>query len=228
VFEQIEQQQQQPFSKAKASREKKPISIFVLRTHTRSRGDTFNLTPDTYHAMFRLTRPLFQALKKSTGITGLSIHSDPLPELIKTYKQTISVLSTIPRTSVYRQGAEAFSRHKLNMVQAANGNITVAELRLKEGLIEESLEIASDELELARKMVEWKACVPFPTLVFISIQKFLTCFLSLQLGGTYRKIRARPVGAHWKMRQFFVKEFANCSLCRLHLLGDLKQFGGKY
>lgn len=171
--------------------------------------------------MFRLTRPLFQALKQSTGITGLSIHPDPLPELIKTYKQTISVLSTIPRTSVYRQGTEAFARHKLNMVQAANGNITIAELGLKEGLIEESLEIASDELELARKMVEWKACVP--SVYFHS--KFFDIFLSLQLGGTYRKIRARPVGAHWKikMRQFFVKEFANCSLCRLHyLLGDLK------
>lgn len=59
------------------------------------------------------------------------------------------------------------------MVQAANGNITIAELGLKEGLIEESLEIASDELELARKMVEWKACVPS---LFISIQNFLTCF----------------------------------------------------
>ena len=57
--------------------------------------------------MFRLTRPLFQALKKSTGITGLPIHPDPLPELVKIYERTISVLSTIPRTSVYRQGQKA-------------------------------------------------------------------------------------------------------------------------
>jgi len=129
--------------------------------------------------MFRLTRPLFQALKKSTGITGLPIHPDPLPELVKIYERTISVLSTIPRTSVYRQGVEGLTWHKLNLVRAANGNITLAELTLKEGHIEESLEIASDELELARNMVKWKACVPFPALVFVFIQTFLTCFFYL-------------------------------------------------
>jgi len=109
--------------------------------------------------MFRLTRPLFQALKQSTGITGLAVHPNPLPDLIKTYESTLSILSTIPQTSVYRQGTEALTRHKLNMVQTANGDISAAETKLNEGQIEESLEIASDELELAQKMVEWKACV---------------------------------------------------------------------
>lgn len=107
--------------------------------------------------MFRLTRPLYQVLKKTTGITGLAVHPSPLPQLIKTYESTLSILSTIPQTSVYRQGTEALTRRKLNIVQAANGNISDAEKKLNEGQIEESLDIASDELELAQKMVEWKA-----------------------------------------------------------------------
>lgn len=110
--------------------------------------------------MFRLTRPLFQTLKQSTGITGLAVHPNPLPQLVKTYESTLSILSAIPQTSVYRQGTEALTRHKLNIVQAANGDIGAAEKKLNEGQIEESLDIASDELELAQKMVEWKACVP--------------------------------------------------------------------
>ncbi|KAJ3576653.1 hypothetical protein NP233_g294 [Leucocoprinus birnbaumii] len=107
--------------------------------------------------MFRLTRPLFQALKQTTGITGLAVHPNPLPELTKTYESTLSILSTIPQTSVYRQGTEALTRHKLNIVQAAKGDIRAVETKLNEGQIEESLEIANDELELAQKMVEWKA-----------------------------------------------------------------------
>lgn len=108
--------------------------------------------------MLRLTRPLFrQALKSSTGITGLAVHPNPLPELIKTYESTLSALSTIPQSSVYRQGVEALTRHKLNIVTGANGNIQEAETGLKEGQIEESLDIASDELNLVAKMAEWKA-----------------------------------------------------------------------
>jgi len=134
-------------------------------------------TSFTYNSMFRLTRPLFQALKQSTGITGLAVHPNPLPELIKTYNSTLSILSTIPTTSVYRQGTEALTRHKLNIVQTANGDIGAAEKKLNEGQIEESLEIASDELELAQKMVEWKACVAIPLILvffFFILRTYLT------------------------------------------------------
>jgi len=107
--------------------------------------------------MFRLTRPLFQSLKQTTGIFGLNVHQNPLPELVKTYEATLSTLSSIPQTSVYCQGVEALVRHKLNVVNNANGDISLAEQQLKEGHIEEALDIASDELALAAKMVEWKA-----------------------------------------------------------------------
>ncbi|KAH9486898.1 NADH dehydrogenase [ubiquinone] 1 alpha subcomplex subunit 5 [Psilocybe cubensis] len=111
--------------------------------------------------MFRLTHPLRQALKRTTGIHGLAVHPNPLPELVKTYESTLATLSSIPQTSVYRQGVEALVRHKLNIVtNKANGDISLAEKLLKEGHIEESLDIAADELSLAAKMVEWKAWEP--------------------------------------------------------------------
>ncbi|KZT74659.1 NADH2 dehydrogenase [Daedalea quercina L-15889] len=111
--------------------------------------------------MFRLTRPLFNQLRKTTtGITGLDVHHDPIPHLIQTYKTTLDKLSAIPETSVYRQGVEALTKHKLKIVQAADGNITEVEKQLDEGHIEESLDIATDELGLVSKMVEWKAWDP--------------------------------------------------------------------
>ncbi|GLB36189.1 putative ETC complex I subunit conserved region [Lyophyllum shimeji] len=110
--------------------------------------------------MLRVTRPLAQVLKRTTGITGLAVHPNPLPELTKTYESTLAVLSSIPPSSVYRQGVEALTLRKLKIVQGANGNIAAVEKQLEEGQIEESLDIASDELKLAAKMVEWKAWEP--------------------------------------------------------------------
>jgi len=107
--------------------------------------------------MFRFTRPLYQAVKKTTGITGVKVHPDPLPELIKTYQSTLTTLSTLPPTAVYRQSTEALTRHKLNIVKAANGNIAEAEKQLNEGQIEDSLEIAAGELSLASALLKWKA-----------------------------------------------------------------------
>jgi NADH dehydrogenase (ubiquinone) 1 alpha subcomplex subunit 5 len=107
--------------------------------------------------MLRLTRPLFQALRSSTGLTGLAVHPDPLPALSQTYQNTLTTLSHIPPTSVYRQATEALIQKKLDIVNAANADIAAAEKALDEGVIEESLLIAIDELKLASQMIEWKA-----------------------------------------------------------------------
>ncbi|KAF7347796.1 NADH dehydrogenase 1 alpha subcomplex subunit 5 [Mycena venus] len=110
--------------------------------------------------MFRLTRPLFQALRSTTGLTGLAVHPDPLPVLTQTYQNTLTTLSHIPATSVYRQATEALIQKKLDIVKAANADVAAAEKALDEGMIEESLLIAVDELKLAAQMVEWKAWEP--------------------------------------------------------------------
>ncbi|OCH96448.1 NADH2 dehydrogenase [Obba rivulosa] len=111
--------------------------------------------------MLRFTRPLFnQVVKSSTGITGLRVHHDPLPELKQTYESTLAKLSTIPETSVYRQGVEALTRHRLNVVQSANDNVAEVEKQLDEGQIEEVLDVAKDELSLVENMIQWKAWEP--------------------------------------------------------------------
>ncbi|KAJ7630985.1 ETC complex I subunit conserved region-domain-containing protein [Roridomyces roridus] len=110
--------------------------------------------------MLRLSRPLFQALRSTTGLTGLAVHPDPLPALISTYQNTLTQLAHIPETSVYRQATEALVQKKLEIVKAANADITAAEKALDEGVIEESLLIAVDELKLAAQMVDWKAWEP--------------------------------------------------------------------
>lgn len=98
------------------------------------------------------------------------MHPDPLPQLAKTYESTLSALAAIPPTSVYRQGVEALTQRKLKIVQDAQGDIAAVEKQLDEGQIEESLDIASDELKLAAQMVDWKAYVRshFATLILSS------------------------------------------------------------
>lgn len=126
--------------------------------------------------MLRLTRPLFsQVLKTTTGITGLKVHPNPLPALKKTYESTLTALSTIPETSVYRQGVEALTRHKLKIVEGANGDVQAAEKQLDEGQIEESLDIAQDELNLVSKMTEWKAYVFIQLLYTLSVSCSCVC-----------------------------------------------------
>lgn len=46
---------------------------------------------------------------------------------------------------------------KLKLVEGVNGDITAAEKELGEGHIEESIDIAQDELSLVEKIIEWKA-----------------------------------------------------------------------
>lgn len=108
--------------------------------------------------MFRLTRPLLQhALKPTTGLTGIDVHPNPIPALIQTYKATLLRLTSLPEASAYRQGAEALTQRKLNIVQGVNGDVHAAERELEDGQIEEAIKIAQDELNLVDKMLEWKA-----------------------------------------------------------------------
>ena len=49
------------------------------------------------------------------------------------------------------------TRNKLKIVQEANGDVAAVEKKLDEGLIEQALDVAQDELSLVSKMIEWKA-----------------------------------------------------------------------
>jgi NADH dehydrogenase (ubiquinone) 1 alpha subcomplex subunit 5 len=152
--------------------------------------------------MFRFTRPLLQVSKISTGIHGLPVHPNPLPELIKTYESTLTALTSIPEHAAYRQGAEALTSKKLKIVQDANGDIAEVEKRLDEGQIEEAIAIANDELVLVGKMAEWKAYVS-PSCIFMRRSANYG-----QMGASGREARTRTVGVLWKN--------IDCVLAMLH------------
>lgn len=110
-------------------------------------------------------------LKKSTNITGLEVSDSPLSELEARYTKTLSLLSTLPESSVYRQATTALTQHRLNIVQSAFNQANAvknnpeqveavyetAEQQLDAGQLEQVLEQAVAEYKLAAKMVDWKA-----------------------------------------------------------------------
>ena len=151
--------------------------------------------------MFRFTRPLLQVSKISTGIHGLAVHPNPLPELIKTYESTLTALTSIPEHAAYRQGAEALTSKRLKIVQDANGDIAEVEKQLDEGQIEQAIAIAKDELGLVGKMAEWKAYVS-PCIFARRTTNYG------QMGASGREARTRTVGVLWKN--------IDCVLAMLH------------
>ncbi|PKY47447.1 hypothetical protein RhiirA4_522596 [Rhizophagus irregularis] len=104
----------------------------------------------------QVTRHLMKAAQKATtGIFGLAVHPDPRPHLIKTYNKTLSALTHIPPTAVYRQATEATTKHRLKIAESTK-NIQEIEEKIDAGQIEELIVQAEDELKLVAKMEEWK------------------------------------------------------------------------
>ncbi len=52
-----------------------------------------------------------------TGLTGLLTHPAPRSELLYLYHTTLDRLRALPESSVYRQSAEALTRHRLSIVE---------------------------------------------------------------------------------------------------------------
>lgn len=101
--------------------------------------------------------------KLTTGLHGLPVHPDPLPQLVQIYKSTLTALeSSIPKGVVYRQSAEAITQHRLSVVekhQAKGGEdaVEAVEQELGAGVIEEVIKVAEGERSLVDKMAEWKS-----------------------------------------------------------------------
>ncbi|KAK8866167.1 hypothetical protein IAR55_001318 [Kwoniella newhampshirensis] len=109
--------------------------------------------------MFRASRVLLSALKPvkaSTGITGIEVHPDPLPALKSIYSSTLSTLSTLPPTSVYRQATEALTKHRLSVVEKSGDDVGQVEGEFGK-IVELLLDEAKTEQGLVAKMTEWKA-----------------------------------------------------------------------
>ncbi|KAF8516214.1 NADH2 dehydrogenase [Hysterangium stoloniferum] len=108
--------------------------------------------------MFRLSRPLYQkVLKASTGITGLSVHPNPLPDLRATLQLTLQRLNGIPQHSAYRRATTAIVQNRLDILDRAGEDVGRVEREIDQGQIEEVIAQAQDELRLVDHMGEWKA-----------------------------------------------------------------------
>ncbi|WFD34775.1 hypothetical protein MCUN1_001619 [Malassezia cuniculi] len=109
--------------------------------------------------------------KTTTGLAGVPVHPNPLPELESTYTQTLRVLEHLPATSVYRQSAAAVTEQRLSIVRealskpfatvaASEKAIEKVESEIDSGIIEELVQQATDEFHLAAKMIDWKPWEP--------------------------------------------------------------------
>jgi NADH dehydrogenase (ubiquinone) 1 alpha subcomplex subunit 5 len=105
--------------------------------------------------------------KLTTGIHGLPVHHNPLPDLLNIYRQTLSSLqSKVPAGVVYRQAAETLTQHRVEVIERHAGQqgkeggekaIEAIERELDAGLIEEVMKVAEGELKLVDVLAESKA-----------------------------------------------------------------------
>jgi len=103
----------------------------------------------------RWTR-ILRTARWPTGITGLHPHPTPRNQLLESYRATLQTISEMPEHSVYRQSVEALTKERLAIVEATEDTKEM-ETRLGQGLIEEVIAMARDELSLAEKVKLWKA-----------------------------------------------------------------------
>ncbi|KAK7542149.1 ETC complex I subunit conserved region-domain-containing protein [Phyllosticta citribraziliensis] len=85
-----------------------------------------------------------------TGLTGLRTHPAPRSALIYLYSATLDRLKRLPDSSVYRQSAEALTRHRLSVVEAT------ANYQLKEWAERMREQVDENERTASRLGVEVK------------------------------------------------------------------------
>lgn len=91
-----------------------------------------------------------------TGLTGIHQHPNPRPALISLYNIALENLKQdFPSHSVYRQATEGFTKKRLAIVESTEV-VEEIENKIGNGLIEELIIQANDEIELAKKLADWK------------------------------------------------------------------------
>lgn len=105
----------------------------------------------------RVTRYLSNAVQRyaATGITGLKPVQHPRPILLEKYNATLSVLSQMPASSIYRKATEALTKQRIAIVESTE-DVNEIEQQIGSGLAEELIHAAQDELSLAENMIKWK------------------------------------------------------------------------
>lgn len=99
------------------------------------------------------------ALKKTTGLTGLTVVQNPHKALGVLYGKILRTLEKMPETAAYRKHTEAIIKERADILRTTPV-IEEAEKKINCGQIEEVIVQAQNELTLARKMLTWRAWEP--------------------------------------------------------------------
>jgi len=99
------------------------------------------------------------AVKMTTGLTGLAVARDPHKTLTILYSKILSVLQKMPESAAYRKHTQVVIAERLQAVKQ-EPSVSGLEQRLNGGQVEEVIIQAERELNLARRMLEWRAWEP--------------------------------------------------------------------
>ncbi|XP_075216288.1 NADH dehydrogenase (ubiquinone) subunit ND-13B [Lycorma delicatula] len=100
-----------------------------------------------------------EALKKSTGLTGLKVSRDPHNQLSIVYKKILRTIAKMPSDASYRKCTEEIINKRLHAVNTTT-SVEDLEKKVNCGQAEELIQQAVYELDLARKMLTWKPWEP--------------------------------------------------------------------
>jgi len=99
------------------------------------------------------------AIKKTTGLTGLAVVHDPHKTLTILYTKILSVLQKMPESAAYRKHTQVLISDRLAAVKQ-EPTVSRLEERINGGQVEEVIIQAERELNLARRMLDWRAWEP--------------------------------------------------------------------
>jgi NADH dehydrogenase (ubiquinone) 1 alpha subcomplex subunit 5 len=108
---------------------------------------------------------ILRSTRWPTGITGLYPHPTARNQLLESYRATLTTLEGMPEHSVYRQSVETLTKERLAIVEGTEDTKEM-EQKLGQGMIEEVVVMANEELHLAEKVKLWKAYFPESHLCF--------------------------------------------------------------
>ncbi|XP_037939165.1 NADH dehydrogenase [ubiquinone] 1 alpha subcomplex subunit 5 [Teleopsis dalmanni] len=100
-------------------------------------------------------------LKASTGLTGLTVSTNPHHTLNALYGKILRALTKMPQDAAYRRYTEEIIKQRAKAVET-HKDVTALESALGCGQAEELIVQAENELILTRKMLGWK---PWENLV---------------------------------------------------------------
>uniref|UniRef100_A0A8D0C187 NADH dehydrogenase [ubiquinone] 1 alpha subcomplex subunit 5 n=1 Tax=Salvator merianae TaxID=96440 RepID=A0A8D0C187_SALMN len=98
-------------------------------------------------------------LKKTTGLVGLAVSSNPHERLHVLYTKILSALESIPKDAAYRKYTENIVHERFNLVKT-EPDVQKLESKINCGQIEEVISQAENELFLARNMAQWRPWEP--------------------------------------------------------------------